>query len=231
MDREESYRRAREMLPGLLGSGRRREVALWTFAGISLLYAFVSGWRSSTQLASCKAEKQQGWVVLLDGKGERVNLPVVSADEWAPSDPLVVEKLVKTLQCLRGLDPVPKVVTSCWQASAKLFYGDTAVKQFDAFAKERIPSADAILQAQMREEIVVSIESWDKPDKQALPGRFWVRWTETHKPRVGQITQETWSGTFDVELVPMTKLDDPPLRIVRWSWRCDVGACKSKGAG
>lgn len=232
MSREESYKRAQEMLPGLLGSGRRREVFLSALAAVAVLYAFVSGWRASTQLAACKAEKQQGWVVVLDGNGKRVDVPVVSADEWRLADPLVVPILGRTTQCLRGLDPVPKVVSACWKEASQLFYGDEAVKRFEAFAKERIPNVDAILQAQAREEITVDIESWDKPDPLSVPGRFWLRWTETHKPRVGQVTKETWSGTYEVELTPMQKVGGPPLRIVRWNWRCDVGDCKSsKGAG
>lgn len=220
-EREADYERARGILPGLLKSGWWRECALASVAALLLAYVLVSSWRSSSQLSECKAEKQTGWVVVLDANGDRLGVPAVSAAEWRLTDGMVAEKLVRVVRCLRGLDPVPKVVSACWRESAPLFFGAESVAKFEAYNKARFPTVDAILQQQARESIVITGEVWDKPEPDA-PSRFWMRWVETHRLRTGELqTPEAWSVTFDVELVPVGKTAvDSGLRIIRWGdWR------------
>lgn len=232
IDDESRYERARAVLPGLLGDGRARERFLAGLLVASLFYVAVSSWRASGQLAECKQEKQQGFVVVINGKGEQIEADVVGAAEWKLADGMVVERLVRTVRCLRGMDPNPKVVSDCWKEQSPLFSGSEAVNKFDDFQKSRIPTVDAILQWQQREEIIVNVESYDKPFASA-PNRFWLKWTEKHVVKSGQSFTETWSGTFDVELTPIEKRSGRGMgmRIVRWDWHCDLGGCKGKGAG
>lgn len=228
MDDESRYERARNT--ALLGSSVPRERFLAALLVAALVYIGATAWQSTKTLAECKQEKQQGWVVVLDKQGEQVDVQAVSAAEWRLADGMVVERLARTVRCLRGLDANPKVVVDCWKEASPLFFGTEAVDKFEGFQKARVPNVDAVLQWQTREEVVVSIESYDKPDTSA-PNRFWLRWTEKHVPRVGPVVTETWSGKFDVELTPIEKRSGRGMgmRIVRWDWHCDLGGCKGKG--
>lgn len=226
-DDNERYGRARRMLPGLLGSGQKREKYLAAVTACSLLFTGFMWLRTESQLAAAKTEKQQGWVVVLDAKGKAVDLPIASASEWQPPDGLILNRLEEVIRCMHGLDPVPKAVFDCWEREKELFFGDAAV-QFEAFAKERFPKVDDLLRAQQSGFTTVDIESWSKPEK-ALKTRFWLRWKRVFKPRGGGTsTTEMWSGTFDVELMPVTPVATSGMRIVRWEWHRDLSG-SSKG--
>lgn len=229
-DDNERYGRARRMLPGLLGSSKRREQFLAAVTASSLLFAGFMWLRTESELAATKVEKSQGWVVVLDGNGNAVNLPVASANDWRLSDGMVLKRLEEVVRCMHGLDPVPKVVLDCWEREKTLFTGDAALK-FEAFGKERFPKVDDILRAQQSGAITVDVESWAKPEP-AAPNRYWLRWKRTYKPRAGgSSTVEAWSGTFDLELIPVQPGDSSGVRIVRWEWHKDLSGTASKGAG
>lgn len=225
----ERYGRARRMLPGLLGSGQKREKFLAVVTVCSLLFTGFMWLRTSSDLAAVKLEKSQGWVVVLDGNGNTVNLPVASANDWRLSDGMVLDRLARTVRCMHGLDSVPKVALECWTDAAKLFYGVDAVTKYEAFHKDRFPRVDDVLRQQQAETIVVDVESWSKPEA-AAPNRYWLRWKRTRKPRgSGTSTTEMWSGTFDVELIPVQRTETSGMRIVRWEWHQDLSGTASKG--
>lgn len=229
-DEDERYGRARRVLPGLLGSSRRREQFLTVVTACALLFVGFMWLRTNSQLAAAKLEKSQGWVVVLDGKGEAVQLPVASANDWRLADGMVVERLARTVRCMHGLDPVPQVVRKCWEEVAPLFYGADAVTRFEAFNKERFPKVDDILRQQQVETVSVDVQSWAKPET-AAPNRYWMRWKRSRIPRgAGTATTEMWSGTFDIELVPITRDNVSGMRIVRWEWHQDLTGA-GKGAG
>ena len=218
MDDKARYAAATGFLPGLLGDARKRERWMMAMCSALLLALVVFCWRSSSQLAVCKAEKQSGWVVVLDSTGDRLNVPTASAAEWRLSDPMVVKRLAGVVSCLRGLDPEPKVTVKCWEDSAPLFYGTAAVQAFNAFHKQRFPNLNAIQQQLMQETVTADVDSFSKPDAE-VPGRYWLHWIETHTLRNGQKKTEAWAGTFDVELEPIDAARvNSGLHIVRFEW-------------
>jgi hypothetical protein len=230
-DDSERYGRARRMLPGLLGSGQKREKFLAAVTGCALVFTGYMWLRTNAELAAVKAEKSQGWVVVLDGNGNQVQLPVASANEWRLSDGMVLDRLSRTIRCMHGLDGVPKVAIECWTDAAKLFYGVDAVAKYDAFHKERFPKVDDVLRQLQERTITVDVESWSKPEPNA-PNRYWLRWKRTSRPHgSGTSTTETWSGTFDIELIPVQRTETSGMHIVRWEWHQDLSGSASKGAG
>lgn len=229
-DREPVYARNRAMLPGLLQLGKTREFIAYGFMAAALAYAGASRWQTSSQLSACKAEKQAGWVVVLDAHGEKVDLPAQAAADWRPNEGMIVDKLARTVKCLRGLDPVPSVISACWKEAPPLFYGAASVNAFNAFRAERAPNLDAVARHLAQETILVTVDGYTRPEPEQAPNRFWLHWTETHQPRNGPAKTETWSGTFDVELVPFNpKEGNSGLHIVRWDWRQALVAAKGAG--
>lgn len=227
-DDNERYSRARRMLPGLLGSAQKREKFLAGVTVCSLLFTGFMWLRTNSDLAAAKLEKSQGWVVVLDVKGNVVDLPVASANDWRLPDPFILNRLEEVIRCMHGLDPVPKVVLECWERERVLFTGDAAA-QFEAFGKARFPKVDDILRAQQSGSLVVEMDGWSKPES-AAPNRFWRRWKRVFKPRAGGTsTTEVWSGTFDIELIPVRPGDTSGMRIVRWEWHQDLSGTASKG--
>lgn len=218
MASEGRYEQARAVIPGLLGAAWFRERVLM---GITVAALIFSGWmwfRGNSQLATCKAEKGRGWVVVLDKNGGRLDLPVASADEYRLADGMVIERLERVVTCLYGLDPVRSVVSRCWDETSPLFVGDEAVHKFNAFAKATFPDRTAVAKQQREETRLVEIQGTQKPDKGA-EGRYWLRWKVIHQPHNGsRQTEEYWSSTFDVQLVPLE--EDPKttgLKIVDWN--------------
>lgn len=217
------------MLPGLIGTSVKREIALATALAVVGAYAGATAWTSRSQLAECKAEKRNGWVAVLNGQGERLDVTVVGADDWRLADGMVKRELGDVVRCMRALDPVADVTIKCWEEKSQLFFGD-AKKSIEAYGKELFPNADSVARRLRMESISVELQSWQKPDVHA-PSRFLLTWTETHKATNGlKPVRETWSGLFDVDLVPIDpKLNNSPLRIVRYEWRCNAGCGGAKG--
>jgi hypothetical protein len=215
---DDRYERAGAFLPGLVGESQKRERWLMGLSSV-LALALIGLWfRSGSQLAQCKAEKQSGYVVVLDSSGDRLNVPTMNAAEWRLSDPMVVKRLADVVSCLRGLDAVPAKTKHCWEEYTPLFYGNDAVTSFMAYTRERAPTTDAILNQWRQETVDAKVDSYTKPDAE-VPGRYWLHWIETHNLRNGQKRTEAWAGTFDVELEPIDKASvNSGLHIVRFSW-------------
>lgn len=226
----ERYARARRLLPGLLGTSKKRETFLASVTACSLLFTGFMWLKTSSDLAAVKLEKSQGWVAACDGDGNVVKLPVASANEYRLSDGLVFKRLEEVVRCMHGLDRLPKVVRDCWEREKALFVGEAA-QRFEAFGQERFPSVDAILRQQQLGSIVVDIESRSKPEP-AAPNRYWLRWKRQTVPHNGGTpVVEVWSGTFDVELIPMQRTDTSGMRITWWEWHQDTsGSAVAIGA-
>lgn len=212
-------------MPGLLGRSYSRE-RVWMGLALGMVGVCVAvEWRHAGQMATLRAEKSQGFVVVLDGEtGERLNVRPVSAAEFRATDAMVRHRLIETLQCVRGLDGSPKVVVGCWKKAAPLFAGELAVKKFDEFHRSRFPNASAILRQQEEETIDVVVVDALKPDA-ANQDRWWFRWKEIHRSRTmgNRDRTEWWSGTIDTDRVELTT--DPNstgLRILQWEWHKDV---------
>lgn len=220
-DRTAWYKRNQTVLPGLAGAAWFRERVYLAVMAAALSFAGWMALRSNSQLAACKAEKGAGWVVVLDHNGGRIDVPRVSADDYRMANGMVLTQLQDAITCIAGLDPDLGAYKKCRDKYSPLFVGDGARKLAD-FDKQRFPTPNAVRAAQRDEIAEVIVQGHDIPASDApAQGRYWLRWKVIHHPRMGgRPTEEFWSSTFDVELVP---LDSDPktsgMQIVDWNPR------------
>jgi hypothetical protein len=218
-DKQAWYKRNQTVLPGLAKAAWFRERVYLAVMSAALFFAAWMAVRGNSQLAACKAEKGAGWIVVLDPNGGRVDVPAISADEYRMANGMVRGILTDAVTCIHGLDSDLGVYKKCRDKYSPLFVGDAAVK-LASFDKQRFPTPNAVKAAQRAETVEVVVQGYDIPANNAdAQGRYWLRWKTVHHPRMGgKDTEEFWSSTFDVELIPLDK--DPKsagLQIVDWN--------------
>jgi len=224
MNAEDRYQRARNQVNQMVRMAGFRE-RTWVVLGlIGASFGYYESWDAKRQIIAAKIDAAKCEPQVLDEDGRRLHAAPMSELEITKVDGIVVSRLTDVVKCIRGLETVTKLVTKCWVDTFPVFVDAGATKLVEHQATE-FGSAKQIQDRMARESVEVTVTAWDKPEDK-LPGRYWLRWTEQHRYPDGRANgkPETWSGTFDTELViPDGKAGNwNPLRIHGWSVRRDV---------
>lgn len=224
MSAEERYARARNQVNQMVRQATFRERACIVAMLGGIAFGFYESWDAKHLITSAKLAAAKCEPIVLDEDGRRLHAAPMSSQDMTKVDGMVFGRLTDVVGCIRGLDSNPKLVSRCWIETTPLFV-DKAAAKLNEYRAAEFASAKQIRDRIAKESIDVVVRAWDKPDDD-LKGRYWLRWTEQHRYPDGKVAgdPETWSGTFDVELVIPDGRDGTwnPVLVTDWSVRRDV---------
>lgn len=216
---------------GLLGAITFRAKLLGALFVASLLVNVIEFFWTTRQIALVQAAAAGGElrVLVLDDRGNSVNLPTVKAASWeGPNTGMIIDQLRQSVTCVRGLSTDARSVRACWEKelghvgqSGK--FVERAAAMLDDYAnREYAPSADALSARIARESVQIQHLGVTHPDDD----RWALTWRERVIDRAGHISAErVMTGTFTVRVVPLTTVDiernSTGLQITYFDWAQD----------